>query len=300
MRKRLTGASEAIMLAVVLTLMPFVVKADAQHSTMAHSKGVHGAPPWTGYKFREVSADAENGVGYGGDCAVRRNHLMMCWGSQSRWHQPPAGRFREVGVGNFASCGLRTSGRMVCWPFARAGLPGRYVSLSVGGAVCALSRGGRPRCRGFSGRPVPDGRFTDVSSGDTSACGVRENGRIACWGNVSKGRHATAGTYPPKRGTYREVSMLDFEACAIRLDGRLACWSYDSSRKWAPAGQFKQVTIGDGFGCGLRANGGVICWPKAGLSSPRGRFTDVSAGLSWACGVRVNSSLDCWGRDVPR
>jgi hypothetical protein len=69
-----------------------------------------------------------------------------------------------------------------------------------------------------------------------------------------------------------------------------------------PAVVFASVSAGDGFACGLKTDGIIVCWGdnSAGQATPpTGRFVSLSAdgllqGLS-ACAVRADGTIACWG-----
>ena len=60
--------------------------------------------------------------------------------------------------------------------------------------------------------------FATVSAGFSSACGVKTDSTIVCWGDNSWGEST------PPAGTFASVSAGYFFACAVRTDGTIACW----------------------------------------------------------------------------
>ena len=65
----------------------------------------------------------------------------------------------------------------------------------------------------------PSGRFIDVSRGYDHACGLRDDGRIQCWGAGDEGQ-AT-----PPDGEFVSVSSDYKGSCAVRADnGQVVCW----------------------------------------------------------------------------
>ena len=64
----------------------------------------------------------------------------------------------------------------------------------------------------------PDGAFTSVASGGWHACGVKQDGFVACWGQDFYGQ-AT----PPK-GKFTSVSPGEHHTCGVRADGAIVCW----------------------------------------------------------------------------
>ena len=64
----------------------------------------------------------------------------------------------------------------------------------------------------------PDGPFRSVSVGGLTACGVRPDGRVECWGREYK-----FGGVPPDL-KFRSVSVSVAHACGITEDYRVVCW----------------------------------------------------------------------------
>ena len=70
----------------------------------------------------------------------------------------------------------------------------------------------------------------------------------------------------------------------------------------ALSGRFTEVTVGEGFACGLRTNGRAACWGDDSSNEadpPSATFTQISVGgyilADFACGVRTTGNLACWG-----
>jgi Regulator of chromosome condensation (RCC1) repeat len=65
---------------------------------------------------------------------------------------------------------------------------------------------------------VPKGRFVQISVGQTSACAIRTNGKLACWGDNYPG-------FTPPNGRFTDVSVgggkdelnhsVGFYACGV-------------------------------------------------------------------------------------
>jgi alpha-tubulin suppressor-like RCC1 family protein len=139
--------------------------------------------------------------------------------------------------------------------------------------------------------PVRVGTFEDwakVSAGREHTCGVRENGKLYCWGLDEDGQVG-------------DGVVNDFRVLAPRRIGTFEDWA--------------TVGAGDNHTCGVRRNGKLYCWGsntqgKIGVGSDDfdpvlapvrvGTFEDwasVSGGGGHTCGVRRNGKLYCWGYD---
>ena len=103
----------------------------------------------------------------------------------------------------------------------------------------------------------------------------------------------------PPEGSFRSIAAGDGYTCGVKSDGSLVCWSlYDSGENNLPRGTFEAVAAGPGHTCALRTDGSVACWGDhgAGQSSPLGgAFLAIATGGSHSCGVRSNGSVACWG-----
>jgi len=123
-------------------------------------------------------------------CGVRKNGKLYCWGDDADGQggdggtsegaiQPPKriGAFEDwagVSAGANHSCGVRTNGELYCW--------GADDSAQVGdGEATADDRI----------IPVHIGAFedwADAAAGGFHSCGVRENGKLYCWGDDEVGQ----------------------------------------------------------------------------------------------------------------
>lgn len=69
--------------------------------------------------------------------------------------------------------------------------------------------------------------------------------------------------------------------------------------------QFKQISSGLRFACGVTTADEVLCWGGDNLhgqtDAPDGTFKQVSAGPEGerACAVSTDEGLECWGEDIP-
>ena len=117
-------------------------------------------------------------------CGLRSDGSVLCWGADiaGQLTPPDAGPFSAVAAGTLHTCALRTDGRTVCWGFELERMEELYLEggwvVPDPDVVAAIPR-----------VPLPeDERFTTITAGYGHACGVRENGRISCWGNDDYGQ----------------------------------------------------------------------------------------------------------------
>ena len=195
-------------------------------------------------------------------------------------------------------------------PSLPSGAPSQFSSVDAGHySVCALSTVGAIECFeppgrvGGQGRDIPADRFTAVGAGGSEACGLREDGTIACWGDLHSGL-TYGGTPEVPEGRFTALDVGITHSCAVRDDGVVKCWAdgFGSEHGQAdpPDGRFTDVAVGRSHTCGIRVGGAVTCWGSDqsgyGISAaPSGRFTAITAGEHHTCGLRPDATADCWG-----
>ena len=209
-----------------------------------------------------------------------------------------------------------------------------FVSVAVGGAgfACGLWDDGLVGCWGSEPSSVaPEGEFTAIVAGLQELCGIRAGGEIHCWGGneihgvpgpgVDDGMMGDEDEFglpvipvedplgdPPERllaesvpsGAFAAVGVGDGAACGIRQDGGLVCWGPVGAMWEPPAGRFGAVAVGVGaVACGIRVDGAVACWGEVSerWAPPAGRFGAVDVAAAYACGLRVGGGVVCWGPD---
>ena len=183
-------------------------------------------------------------------------------------------RFTTISSGNRQTCALREDGSDRCW--GPMGVSSRFRLLDED--------------RNF----LEDARFIGISVG-TLACGLHENGSIACW---SSGFWQPFS--PPEGHRFEAVGVGHDDICAIRDDGALICWawSYDDAVV-LDDGPINTISAGYDHICGLHEDGSPVCWGdnSSGQTSPpeSENFAAISSGEDHTCALRKDGSPVCWG-----
>ena len=214
---------------------------------------------------------------------------------------PPAIPLVQIAAGRYGQCGLPPAGRVLCThslppPTALAAAQFRQVTAGQEFA-CGLRQDGALACWGNSqhGKTAPPpGQFTEVSAGKHHACALDTAGFAHCWGWNKNGR-AT----PPADLTFAAIAAGGVHSCGLTATGALHCWGANTrGQADHHSGPFQTLSLGTRHTCALRPDGAAWCQgdDSAGQSRPPpGVFTQIAAGELRACGLRPEGNLECWG-----
>ena len=120
-----------------------------------------------------------------------------------------------------------------------------------------------------------------VSAGGQSACEIREDTTLWCWGNAAYGQVGNGDTRdrtnPQQVGTsgWADVSASGATTCAVRLDQTLWCWGMNHRGQLGTGGKTRSLV------------------PVQ--IAPAQRFTKVATGWLNTCAIGADTSLWCWG-----
>ena len=138
-----------------------------------------------------------------------------------------------------------------------------------------------------------------LSIGSAHGVGLREDGRVVCWGvdwSMSDDGHSDE---PPEDDRFVAVSAGGSHSVALREDGTVVCWGRnDDGQCKAPEGQFIAVSAGLVHSVALREDGTVVCWGRnddGQCKAPEGQFAAVSAGGIHSVALREDGTVVCWG-----
>jgi alpha-tubulin suppressor-like RCC1 family protein len=242
-------------------------------------------------------------------CALSESGLAFCWGMNahgqlgfgpatltSRRSLPapvsapdlgaPALQFQAISAGGAHTCAIESSQDVWCWGSnvgGRAGLP------NCGGGTnwalqCVYDR--PVKVAASLPTPNPGLKFTAISAGTESTCGIDTSGVVQCWGQLFRG-----STLPPNRPPNApspvalaspavSVSVGATSACAVDSTGGLFCW-----------GKRDHGQVGDGMPPSPTAGTQVTPVRVSGTQD----YVAVSVGFSQACGLTRTGGVRCWG-----
>jgi hypothetical protein len=269
-------------LGVVTTLAPGTAFIRATASQQADSMRL------------EVATATFDTVAAGGlhTCAMTAEGEAYCWGENFNGalgtgdtlsNPSPLAvrtslRFSWLAVSQRTTCGMATTGEAYCWGSNGSGQLGLGSSDAEDHTEPAAVTGGR--------------RFTWLSAGPGSTCGVAEGGTGFCWGsNVSgllgNGVLSDAVEPSPISGglTLATVSVGQVHACGITITGDAYCW-----------GEADGGRLGNGSdlgGCGGVSPSSCSRTPVA-VTGGLG-FEEVSVGQAHTCGIITTGAGYCWG-----
>ena len=129
-----------------------------------------------------------------------------------------------------------------------------------------------------------------VASAASSACGLKSDGTLQCWGYAPS----------PPAGTFKRVDVATGYACAIKSDDTLQCWGTATGGPWGqltpPSGTFTELVLGYTYGCALKSDGAFQCWGKVYTSMGSGfTYAQLDGAWSHACGITLTGAVKCWG-----
>lgn len=228
--------------------------------------------------------------------------------------------WEAVDAGDFVTCALAAGGRAFCWGFSAFG--------QLGDGVMGPDTSTAPT-------PVLGGlRYTTVSVGGFTACGIAEDEQAHCWGTDLDGTlgdglpagpgHLRAEPGPVAGGhAWSSVTVGYHHACGVGADGVPYCWGNNDLGQlgaestdtcdgeacsaipiaFSAVANVRQISAGIGATCVLDDEGTAHCSdfndPQAGFlpfAAPGGSsFATVAAGALYQCALHADQRGYCWG-----
>jgi hypothetical protein len=276
---------------------------------------------------------------YRGTCGLSITEELYCWGSILAERQPVTRvpvpeKLKQISVGTAHVCALGNSGKIYC-----AGT-GYAAGASLSG-----------RSDGSSAIPAAV-TFKAVAAGAFHTCAIGSDDRTYCWGRDDMGqlgdsvpeRNWAAGrpNAQPVVGSHRFVKIFGGPAgghtCGLTEDGTAFCWGeyiedpagptttdcrdgFRSPDRCTPLpipmtlpAPLVFITTEWGDGCGLEADGSLVCWgrtPEVSIAQGGSRrqpqrapgslrYTTVALYFDLACGLSTSGLAFCWGANSHR
>lgn len=234
------------------------------------------SPPPSG-EFIEVAGGASD------FCAIRTNNDVVCWSSSATEQSlvSPAGKFVHIAVpiNGLAACGILTSGELSCWTWPNRSLaeskldglpPGPFRALGMGKYGVAVKPDGT--VARFGNFPVDDALPTQRLSklfchethraGTRTTCvGVTNVQQLEFFGGLSGTLTATKNVVDAVLNTFDANGAS--QVCLTHTDDTIACLPLANSGTpdpTVPAGEYRELAAGRGFGCAIARTGAIRCW----------------------------------------
>jgi hypothetical protein len=205
-------------------------------------------------------------------------------------------RERRVLPGDGQSCGIRRDGTVLCWGSAATPAPeGSFTELAVGADfACALDRAGALRCWGGSTLTLP-GPYATINAGGEHVCVGAGSGALTCFDAAS----GAAALTPPGELAAASVHVGWGWACALDGAGTPSCWGPAAVRPPAGLTGLREIALATGFGCGLDATDGIVCFggseSDVGLRMPpAGPHAALGVGETSLCAMSPSGNVTCW------
>lgn len=273
------------------------------------------------------------GLGDNHACALNSDGAYQCWGSD--WDgelgdgayehktrpNPPSPQRGLIAIdgGQGFTCAVDGQGVASCWGQSEDGQIGSFTRANNALAPLTVPAGG----------PV-----AAVSVGSRTACAIRRDGEVACWGfgghgQVGDGRSNAALPEQVPLTQVRMISAGEHNTCAVHgpvASETVSCWGDNRDevasttgdlaltptsvpRPWT--GSVTELKLGGHHACVRTSNGEAWCWGNNGAGQlgdgttnttpvPRRAgtetFSDLALLHSATCGIRITDDVTmCWG-----
>lgn len=266
-------------------------------------------------------------------CGVTVEGTTLCWGGEFGYTRGRAEvttylpepidsseRFVALSGGPYSFCGRNEDGQLHCWGFNRYGGLGDGTSQSrLPGPVTGAHR------------------WSQVAVGSMHSCGIALDGDLWCWGDNSYGQvgdgRAVIST-EPVRVAHETIQLANLMSSDSGTCGRQKgsskyfCWGANQQVQFGvieggghatkpmllqyPERQWKQLSLGKSYSCGLTGIGQAFCWGSnqtwqlgtgvvgpgnwgLGAVSTNLGFDSIYAGYQHTCALTGDGQAYCWG-----
>ena len=250
-------------------------------------------------------------------CALRDDGRVRCWSEPTRGFvdrgQLGGGEpfvtdltdAVDLACGDHHCCALRRTGRIACWG------DNSHGQLGVGDDL------DDPLCDGCSAVPLPvEGlsQVMQIAAGGDHSCALSSGGRVACWGDNSRGQVGASRTATLSRPEWVsdlptatpvvQLAASRATTCAVLHSGAVLCLGegFDAATggafPWIVPGLFfiEEVAMTDDGLCALDASGGV--WYRGTElfeTAEVGPARTIGCGPRHCCATRTSGQAVCWG-----
>jgi len=209
--------------------------------------------------------------------------------------------------------------------------PASARSISTGSPSWYITSDGKPAVLGnATGKPPALQDVRQIASSGYSACALKGDGKISCWGwtyggvlgipeERVKNRTVSEREVPVQHARIpqaKALGLVGHHGCALTATGSVWCWGTPSGAKLAPAevtphevagtSGAVSLAVSSGFACVARQDGKVACWgaprtePFSLSRSPAvvdgvSDAIAVAAGDAHVCALRRDGKVLCWG-----
>ena len=284
-------------------------------------------------------------------CVRLESGEVKCWGSigfgvklvdvaDDASDVQKAGAVREMNdaaflaIGTYHGCIIRKTGQVVCFGSGTYGVKERDSEALYQVVAPDIEKMTAEAPVRYTFTPSADATLSPIphlSAGHEFVCGVRESGKIYCFGGGSSGEMGCGSSQ--YRGSNQgcevagisdgvQVSATLLQVCALRANGEVACWGGLGATTTGLPMPIEGITnatqidiggtAGAGQGCAVLADKTVACWaayensgllagqtapaPLTGVAIPGATdVAQIAVGYDTACYSRGDGKVLCWG-----
>lgn len=131
--------------------------------------------------------------GLGITCGLRSDGSVVCWGLDDSYKfSASSALYRQISINIGQFCGVTLDGEIRCKHTIEdeSVMSGdEFIQVSVGESFgCGLTEEGEIQCFGTTKLPRQlEGVFQTLSCSGDNCCALRDNGKVACWGDMARG-----------------------------------------------------------------------------------------------------------------
>lgn len=267
-------------------------------------------------------------------CGIKSDDTLWCWGQNqfgrtglntttgtalAPTQVSGGGTWKSVSLG-FVSCGIKSDDTLWCWGPNANGMTG--LNTTTGNTIVPTQVSG-------------GGTWKFVAVGYVSACGIKTDDSLHCWGSnasaVTARGTTTGSTLVPTAvsggGAWKSVDVGQFHGCGIKTDNSMWCWGNNAGGRTglntqtgtattptaiSGGGSWKMVDTAPVHSCAIKSDDTMHCWGintagQLGDTTLVDRWvpTAVTGGSTWSrtmvsggttCGILLsNKTMKCWG-----